>query len=384
DLGALVGLPELASWGLDLSAAATMNLGASAQFNLGFGFDLSDVTNPEFFIDDSTGIDLSVSASLDNIDLEASFDTGLIELGMWVNGGSASIGLDMRLGLAEESEDNRYDPLDLSLDDVEAVVSGAAVLDLPLYFPLEAIPAGGTEDDRNGDGHGDNVLHLSAAFEFDILNAELETTTEFVVPDLVPSAGLFDIINDPGMVLSGVEGMFDNLKAGIESKFAQLVLPMIGDELQDAADFVGDLKYDLLGEQATSTKEINTIEFTAGTTAGTFKLKVGSTEPTTVITWSDDATTMEAAIKAALETDYPTQTFTVEQIGTGKYDIIFNTAGAQDAITIVADAVFTGGGATIAMTREGFTAAAGQKLWRDSNNDPTLTPTGDPYYEDGG
>ncbi|MCC2638882.1 MAG: hypothetical protein K0Q68_2601, partial [Moraxellaceae bacterium] len=74
DLGELVGIPSLDGIGLDLSASAALDLDASALFELGFGFDLSNVIDPEFFITDTTGIELSASAQLSNLDITAAFE----------------------------------------------------------------------------------------------------------------------------------------------------------------------------------------------------------------------------------------------------------------------------------------------------------------------
>ena len=63
----------------------------------------------------------------------------------------------------------------------------------------------------------------------------------------LPSIDLFALLNDPEMMLRGIDGMFTGLKDGLESKFATLALPLVGDKLKDAAKFVDNLRDSLLG-----------------------------------------------------------------------------------------------------------------------------------------
>jgi len=232
---------------VDVGAAGELGIDAFARFELGFGFDLSNVFEPEVFVQDDTGVTIGLEVSnTEPLDFEAGITVGGgLGLKLAVDDGSANLGIQARLGLADDSAgDGRYLLSEVS-GALGATVSGSASLDLPLYFPTPSLPMGGTTQDLNGDGYGDNVLHVGTGFDS---NGGFKGI-EVITPDFASGIGLFSILNDPANVLDGLEGIFDTIKSGLDSKFASLGLPLVGEAFHDAAGFVDGLRDDLLGEQ---------------------------------------------------------------------------------------------------------------------------------------
>ena len=69
----------------------------------------------------------------------------------------------------------------------QAEAHGEAGLDLPMFFPIKALPLGGTTADRDGDGIGDNVFHAAASFK-------LDSGFKLIVPILARDGSLSGIL----------------------------------------------------------------------------------------------------------------------------------------------------------------------------------------------
>jgi len=234
-------------------------IGGSASVALNLGIDLRDVTTPKIFFQDSSAI--TAQHSIDNsapLNFEASIDVPVIgDVGMYIKNGDLGVNLTLGLGFADDSAgDNRYTLSELA-GAFGPFVRGTAFVDLPLYFPSEAFPLGGTTKDLDGDGIADNALHLKGT----IVGGKnvpggISTSFTYATPALSSGFDLFALLNDPRSVLLGLESMFDGLKSRVEENIANVNLPLVGDQLADAADFITDLKQDLLGKPNSAGKYI--------------------------------------------------------------------------------------------------------------------------------
>lgn len=224
---------------LSFEGGGSMFAEAGFGIELGVGFDLSSGTA---YLDDSTSLSLTLEAGVDNIDLTARLGPASLA----VLDGTAIVQVGASIGLIEEGDsdnDGRYLTSELGSSASWGVdASGSANLDLPLYFPIASFPMGGTTDDINNDGYADNLLHVGVEFDLNGFG-----TPEFIAPDLAGSIDLAALLNDPATVLKGLEGMFTGIKSGLESRFVEIKLPLIDDKLKDAANFIDDLRADLLG-----------------------------------------------------------------------------------------------------------------------------------------
>ena len=145
------------------------------------------------------------------------------------------------MSLVEDTVDNQYFITELasniSLWNIDLV--GSVDANLPMYFPTDSIPFGGTDKDRNGDGYGDHVLHVDGTFRG---NNDFDLNIAVPKFDLSAAFGLFKLLNDPQNIVDGFNGFFDGLADGIDKYLEPLNLPMIGDALSDAPEFLRDLK----------------------------------------------------------------------------------------------------------------------------------------------
>ena len=203
------------------------------------------------FFQDSSAI--TARLTIDNsapLNFEASIDVPVIgDVGMFIKNGDLGVDLTVGLGLADDSKgDNRYTLSELA-GAFGPFVRGTAFIDLPMYFPSEAFPLGGTTKDLDGNGIADNALHLKGT----IVGGKnvpggISTSFTYATPSMSSGFDLFAMLNDPRSVLSGLESMFDGMKNRVEENIANVNLPLVGDQLADAADFISDLKQDLLGK----------------------------------------------------------------------------------------------------------------------------------------
>ena len=121
----------------------------------------------------------------DDLNFNIGFDLGGPTLGLVADGGAANVELGFYANLGDPAADMDADGY-LELSELsgafQAQAYGSAVIDLPLYFPIRALPLGGTEADGDGDGIGDNVLHAEAEFSVN-QSLELATSYSYVLPD---------------------------------------------------------------------------------------------------------------------------------------------------------------------------------------------------------
>lgn len=233
---------------VSLQADGEVDVSAFLAIDFGMGIDMgaSLAGGLPVFIDDRSAIDAGLTIeTLQPIDAQGAIDlsaAGLGEVGLSIIDGNVDVNVNASLGLAADEQDGRWNLNELNSSVLDFNIAGNASVDLPSFFPAADLPLFGTTQDLNGDGIGDNVIRLAAEFdEKGLTNVEL--------PE-IDLAGLFDVgalLNDPGLILAGLEGMFDGLKSSIDDKFNNLELPLVGDALKSTPDFINDLRASLLG-----------------------------------------------------------------------------------------------------------------------------------------
>ncbi|MEW6156754.1 MAG: Ig-like domain-containing protein, partial [Verrucomicrobiota bacterium] len=227
----------------DLSASGSLLLDAFGRFDFGFGFDLSDITDPKFFVADNTGVTFGLDVeNTSPLEFDAGITVPVIgTVGFSVRDGNANLTLRVRLGLKDNSNGtNQYlftELIGAGFSAFEFAVRGEANIDLPVYFPTATFPMGGTTADVNGDGYGDNVLHIG--MKFDSTSGGF-SGLQIIAPDFAGGFDLFALLNDPQNIIAGLNAIFDGLRGALDSKFASFVLPFLGEELKKAANFIDD------------------------------------------------------------------------------------------------------------------------------------------------
>ena len=244
---------------------AQLGITAMANVGLGFGFDLSDVFEPLFYVDPTSGMSAEVIGTAEDLNFNLGLDIGSgalgKTLGLIAQQGSATINAGIFANLGDPTADasgNGY--LDFSEvgNAFQAGAHGQATLDVPLYFPIQALPLGGTEQDLDGNGIPDNVLHADVGFSVDE-NFDLQTHYETQLPEFKMSfdaaTALVGLLNDPEVVLGGLESFFDGIDKtanGIDN----IELPLVGGEMFDGlADDLRGLRVGVLGSQDNPTTQ---------------------------------------------------------------------------------------------------------------------------------
>ena len=256
DLGSLPGVGDLLTGGdlaLALKSDGKLHVDAGLNLDLGFTFDLSRLGSPKMLVSDSSRV------TFDHLSIKTLAPVNVT--GSVLVGGKPVLSLAMRnatidadlsgtVSLVADSTDHRYEVGELAADkslwNVDLV--GRLAANLPLYFPTASQPLGGTDADRNLDGVADNALDVSGTFrganDYDLRVVAPRVSLLSVARDV------FAVLNDPAVMLQGLDGMFSGIRDGLGSQFAALALPMIGDKLKDAAGFVDTLRDRLLGVAA--------------------------------------------------------------------------------------------------------------------------------------
>ena len=167
------------------------------------GIDLLDFA----FIGDDTQISVDVSAGAEDIDVEASLSISdsLPDIGFWIEDGIAVIQAAAVIALPQVSN-GRYQLSGFNVSNFSIDAGGSAAIDLPMFLGTNSLPLGGSENDLNGDGIADNVLH--AGFDFSTSGL---SNIETVAPNF-SGFNLIAFLNDPATILAGLEGMFGSIK----------------------------------------------------------------------------------------------------------------------------------------------------------------------------
>ena len=233
DLEDLPGLGELLTQdeglALDLTSDGQVYIDADMNFDLNFTFDLSSLGDPKFIIYDDSQITFNKLEiqTLEPIDVSGSFMVdGKPILTLAIKDASVMVDLAGTISLVDDSADHQYLiselASDLSLWSVDLV--GTVDADLPMYFPTESMPMGGSEADEDEDGYPDHLLHIDGEFR-----GKNDYDFNFVAPNIDVSKLLFALLNDPEFLLAGLEGFFytvDLVADGID----KIELPLTGGE----------------------------------------------------------------------------------------------------------------------------------------------------------
>ena len=253
-LGALAG-PDVeaalngVSGFLDANGAGDLTFDAAVVLGIGLGVDLSDLSNPTPFVADTTGARLDLRLVADSLN----FDVAVGPLSATIDSGSAAIDADgnaatddfvsIELGLQDVNGDGR-----ITLDEFNANPLGD-FLQLPIFTGPQA----------NVTGNAGAVLPLSVGpldvgdfiidVELGALFAGDAGAVDIVVPggfgDAFAVPSLLEIVQDPTILLDGIDGAFRGVQGALDAAFDDLILPLVGDALKDSAGFIDDLRIEV-------------------------------------------------------------------------------------------------------------------------------------------
>jgi len=240
-IGELPGIGNL----LDVSGQGLINVDATAELNIDLGIDLSDPSNPRPYLGDTTGLLLGAKLSADNLD----FDLAVGPLGVYIRDGFVTLGVGdtpaaldfatFTVGM-KPAAGGKYYLLESfpGVNDIDINVTGEVHAALPVYYPTESTPL---------DPAVPNIeLHIGSLADF---FANPGAATQFTTPDfsnLFNTADLF--VGLDGFFL-GLDLILGTLQDALDSELFGKDLPLIGDNLKGAANFISKLREDIRGVQ---------------------------------------------------------------------------------------------------------------------------------------
>ena len=247
DLG-VAGLSNL----IDFRGSAPLAVELGTRFRLELGLDLADRDHPRPFLYETTCLGLTARVAGQDI----AFSTTLGPMGAWISGGSLRIDGDgnaatpddcVLLGLSLDDGHAASDRIylaDLRLDHLDLGLSGQVRLTLPLYAPTERSYL------------GEITLAVTDL-------GDLEGTTTLNAPDLADRFGDFDLINNLGGVIDGIDFVLVGVQDVLSSRVLNQAFPLVGAQLASAVTLVDDIRTDVIqklrdrfGESLNSTASV--------------------------------------------------------------------------------------------------------------------------------
>jgi Ca2+-binding RTX toxin-like protein len=231
----LQGLPNL----LGASGSGDLTVNAAATLDLDLGLDPSNPGQP--FLVDSSAVTLEASV----LGAPLNFDASLGLLTLSIQDGTVTLDQDgnaatndvarFTVNINDDPVDHRYNLSELSTNIVNVGLTGQVDVTLPLFF--QGAPVGGTITDANQDGVPDNQFRLHIGNLADPLNP---TTTTIISPDLT---ALFSGTSlDLSLIIGGLDKLLETFENALRNEVFGSSLPLVGDDLQGAAQFIADLR----------------------------------------------------------------------------------------------------------------------------------------------
>jgi len=222
---------------VDFRGSALVAVDAQAALELVFGIDVTNPLDPRPFVYDTTGLVLSAFSAATGIE----FTTAIGPLGVWIKQGSVMLdgdgdpntvdAVELAVGLNDNDTDHKIYLSELSSSHAAPSLVGQLHATFPLFFPTATSYLGNIDLDIGNLADIDNPA-----------------TTNISTPPFEAAFGEFDLLNNLGVVVDGVDYVLSQVESALTSKFVQVNLPMIGDELADLSGFIGDIRDNVIRE----------------------------------------------------------------------------------------------------------------------------------------
>jgi Ca2+-binding RTX toxin-like protein len=218
----------------DFNGSSPLDVQVNGSVNLGLVIDISQPTSPRFYLQDRSQLTVGVMVNGSNIH----FDASVGPLGLFVRNGS--IRLDngtpgqpatFSVTLNTNSPDHRWLITDVPAH-LTAGLTGQISAVLPVFFPFEDQPL---------DPNKPNIeLHIAD------LNHPDQITT--VLPDFQKALDSLNLDSVFNSVAEGWSGVLRLLEAVLTSKISVQKIPLVGNQLQHALDFLHQMNDRVLAE----------------------------------------------------------------------------------------------------------------------------------------
>lgn len=228
---------------VDATGTAMIEVGAEARATISLGLDLSDPAHPRTFVYDESQLSLGIRAVASDLDFQFSFGP----FNAYVKDGSAALDGDgdastvdyasfaVTIGDGDGDARHYFDDAGNPLtDDLSADVTAAAGLSLPVYFPSDSMPLGGA---------GNNFVQVQIADLKDVIDGVPDSVI-ITAPNfnqLFTGVNIIQVLADPAAVLDGLKSQFNMVTGSLGSVISAAHLPLVGDQLVTAVNFVQDI-----------------------------------------------------------------------------------------------------------------------------------------------
>ena len=233
---------------VDVSGSTLLDASASLSAALSFGIDVGDLiaevdgATPKLFVGDETGLEANLDVQASNLDTAIAVGP----LGLYIVDGSITLDSDgdastsdpalLSVGLVPTADDRYSDVTALDESDFEFTFEAGASIVLPLYFPTEAEPVGGSTLDNA------NALVASIGNIRGLFNSEDPQIT-LSAPDINSLIDDFDPVDEGVRALAeGLDALLQKIEALLREQVLNRNLPMAGERLEAAADFLKDVR----------------------------------------------------------------------------------------------------------------------------------------------
>ncbi|NEQ36297.1 MAG: hypothetical protein F6K40_08385 [Okeania sp. SIO3I5] len=232
---------------LKLQGSAGLEAEGNANAKFSIGIDLSDENNPVSFLN-LPNTEISVELAAKGEDL--AFSAGLGPLSASVRDGAVTFDKDgnaetedfasLEVALIDPTPgDDRILFSEISQIDAELKAEGGLTSNLPIFFPTESNHVGDIEF---------SVSDLPGFLK----NPTKGENFDYNFPDLsgiTDNLQKFSLLDKINLAVEGVDLFLAGLQNILDGEIFGLELPLIGDNLSDASEFIGDLRrniYDTL------------------------------------------------------------------------------------------------------------------------------------------
>jgi Ca2+-binding RTX toxin-like protein len=217
---------------IDVNASAPVNLAIGGTAMLGLVIDLTNPTSPVFAVKDTSQVSITTLANAPDVDLEAAIGP----LGIFIkdgrvqlDNGTAGQAAVWSVTLAPTAG-GRYSLSSLigNTSVVQANATGRFDVQLPVAFPTPDKPQG--------------KIHLSVGNLANIAGTtSLDTSS---LPNFAAAIGNLDLSSLIDVVITGL----DRVLGQIEKRFDVPKLPLIGNDLSKATEFLRDIRQRVIGK----------------------------------------------------------------------------------------------------------------------------------------
>ncbi len=187
-----------------------------------------------FLYDGETGTKLGLEAELKGENLEFTAQVG--PFGFFVLDGMASLKGEFAVFLEDGDNNGRhyFGQNEKFLEEVEVKLDGSAEVDLPLFFPTET----------NQIGETPLIIEIESLAAF--LRGE-DGSVFIDTPDLTafPTPTLIGMLSNPEFVIDGLDSVLSTVQDALDAA-VDVDVPLIGDQLSSATNFIGDFREDVL------------------------------------------------------------------------------------------------------------------------------------------